>query len=441
MEETYSNNIWEEIKKEIKKNINKQDFETWFKPTHILNEDENILNIRVPNNIFKEWLTTHYLKEIQNRIIEKKGKILEVIFISQEEEIIKKEANYIFNDYKYPEFNLNPKYKFDSFVVGNSNRFAHAASFAVAESPAKAYNPFFLYGGVGLGKTHLLHAIGHSIKEKNNKIKLMYISTEIFTNEFINAIRDAKDIHFRNKYRNIDVLLIDDIQFLEGKERTQEEFFHTFNALYDAHKQIVISSDRPPSEIATLEERLKSRFGWGLITDIQPPDLETRIAILRKKAEIDNLNIPDEVMLFIANKIKSNIRDLEGSLIRVVAYGAIDKIEITIDVAKEVLKDLINKEKEDINIEIIQEKVSKFYNINLKDFKAKKRTHTIAFPRQVAMYLSRILTDLSLPEIGSHFGGRDHTTVLFAYEKIKRLLEQDKNFYKTMEKIQNYIKE
>ncbi len=314
---------------------------------------------------------------------------------------------------------LNPKYTFDTFVIGSGNRFAHAASLAVAEAPAKAYNPFFIYGGVGLGKTHLMHAIGHYVLEHNPNAKVVYLSSEKFTNEFINSIRDNKAIDFRNKYRNVDVLLIDDIQFLAGKESTQEEFFHTFNTLHEESKQIVISSDRPPKEIPTLEDRLRSRFEWGLITDITPPDLETRIAILRKKAKADGLDIPNEVMLYIANQIDTNIRELEGALIRVVAYSSLVNEDMTPELAAAALKDIIpNAKPRMISILDIQKAVGEHYNIRLEDFTAKKRTKSIAFPRQVAMYLSRELTDFSLPKIGEEFGGRDHTTVIHAHEKI-----------------------
>ncbi len=330
---------------------------------------------------------------------------------------------------------LNPKYTFDSFVIGNSNRFAHAASLAVAEAPAKAYNPLFIYGGVGLGKTHLMHAIGHYILDNNPKSQVVYVSSEKFTNELINSIKDDKNVEFRNKYRNIDILLVDDIQFIAGKERTQEEFFHTFNALYEANKQIIISSDRPPKEIPTLEDRLRSRFEWGLIADIQAPDFETRMAILKKKADVEKLNIPNEVMVYIATKIKSNIRELEGALIRIVAFSSLTNKEISVDLASEALKDIISsKQTKQVTIDIIQEVVANYYNLKIEDLKSSRRTRNIAFPRQIAMYLSRKLTDMSLPKIGEEFGGRDHTTVIHAYEKISNNLKKD-------ESLQNAINE
>ena len=323
---------------------------------------------------------------------------------------------------------LNPKYKFDSFVIGNSNRFAHAACLAVAEAPAKAYNPLFIYGGVGLGKTHLMHAIGHYILQNNPKAKVVYVSSEKFTNELINSIKDDKNEEFRTKYRNVDVLLIDDVQFIGGKERTQEEFFHTFNTLHENNKQIILSSDRPPKEIPTLEDRLRSRFEWGLIADIQPPDFETRIAILKKKADVENLNIPNEVMVYIATKIKSNIRELEGALIRIVAFSSLTNKEISVDLASEALKDIIsNKQSRQVTIELIQDIVANYYNLRIEDFKSARRTRNIAYPRQIAMYLCRKLTDMSLPKIGEEFGGRDHTTVIHAYEKISAGLKKDES--------------
>ena len=336
---------------------------------------------------------------------------------------------------------LNPKYTFDTFVIGSGNRFAHAASLAVAEAPAKAYNPLFIYGGVGLGKTHLMHAIGHYVLEHNPSVKVVYLSSEKFTNEFINSIRDNRPDDFRNKYRNVDVLLIDDIQFLAGKESTQEEFFHTFNALHEENKQIVISSDRPPKEIPTLEDRLRSRFEWGLITDITPPDLETRIAILRKKAKAEGLDIPNEVMLYIANQIDTNIRELEGALIRVVAYSSLENKDITADLAAEALKSIIPSTKPKvITVHDIQKVVGEHYGVKLEDFAAKKRTKSIAFPRQIAMYLSRELTDLSLPKIGEEFGGRDHTTVIHAHDKISKMIQTDTQFQREIQELQEKLK-
>lgn len=321
---------------------------------------------------------------------------------------------------------LNPRYTFDSFVVGPSNRFAQAAALAVAEDPAGAYNPLFLYGGVGLGKTHLMQAIAHYVREHHRRMLVVYVSSETFTNELINALAKRSMAEFRQKYRNVDVLLIDDIQFVAGKEQTQEEFFHTFNALHDANKQIIISSDRPPKEIPTLEDRLRSRFEWGLITDVQPPDLETRIAILRKKAIADNLDVPSEVLAFIADRVDTNIRELEGALIRVVAYSALLNQPITPDLALEALKDIMPDSKPRmLSIHIIQQTVCDYYRLRIEDLKSKKRTKSVAFPRQIAMYLCREMTEFSLPKIGEDFGGRDHTTVIHAHEKISRMIEED----------------
>jgi chromosomal replication initiator protein len=331
---------------------------------------------------------------------------------------------------------LNPRYTFDTFVVGNSNRFAHAASLAVAEAPARAYNPLFIYGGVGLGKTHLMQAIGHYVLEQNPGSKVVYVTSEKFTNDLINAIGKKSMVEFRDRYRNIDVLLVDDIQFVAGKESTQEEFFHTFNALYEANKQIVMSSDRPPKEIPTLEERLRSRFEWGLTTDIQPPDLETRIAILRKKAASDSLEIPEEVLSYIANRVHSNIRELEGALNRVIAVASLSRRSISVEIAEEALKDIVGSVRQrQITIEMIQNAVANHYSIKAADMRSKKRTRAVTFPRQIAMYLARELTDSSLPRIGEEFGGRDHTTVLHAYEKIQRMLQKNPSLQKEISQL------
>jgi len=331
---------------------------------------------------------------------------------------------------------LNPKYIFETFVIGNSNRLAHAASLAVAEAPANAYNPFFIYGGVGLGKTHLMHAIGHRILQNHPKLKLLYISSEKFTNELINSIRDGNPESFRQKYRNIDVLLVDDIQFLSKKEHTQEEFFHTFNTLHEANKQIIMSSDRPPREIQTLEDRLRSRFEWGLITDIQPPDLETRIAILRKKAMMEHLNVPNDVMVYIASRIDNNIRELEGAFIRVIAYASLTNQTVDIDLATEALKDIFPQGKpKQITVELIQEIIASYFKLKVDELLAKRRTRNVSYPRQIAMYLARELTENSLPRLGEMFGGRDHTTVIHAYEKISRERNEDVKLNNTIKEL------
>ncbi|WP_243292743.1 chromosomal replication initiator protein DnaA [Bacillus sp. FJAT-47783] len=442
--------LWNRALGEIEKKLSKPSFETWLKSTKAHTLQGDILTIIAPNEFARDWLESRYLHLIADTLYELTGEAIGVKFIipqnQNDEDLvpkppIKATPNKGEDSVELPQNMLNPKYTFDTFVIGSGNRFAHAASLAVAEAPAKAYNPLFIYGGVGLGKTHLMHAIGHYVIDHNPSAKVVYLSSEKFTNEFINSIRDNKAVDFRNKYRNVDVLLIDDIQFLAGKEQTQEEFFHTFNTLHEESKQIVISSDRPPKEIPTLEDRLRSRFEWGLITDITPPDLETRIAILRKKAKADGLDIPNEVMLYIANQIDSNIRELEGALIRVVAYSSLINKDINADLAAEALKDIIPSSKPKvITIQDIQRMVGQHFNVKLEDFKAKKRTKSVAFPRQIAMYLSRELTDSSLPKIGEEFGGRDHTTVIHAHEKISKMLQKDDVLQRQIKEIEELLK-
>lgn len=443
--------LWDTTLSHIQTRISKPSFETWLKSTKATSIDDNTLLITAPNEFTRDWLESRYSELILETLYEVTGKVITIKFViptsnSQQNEAengathsAKDKRNNAHDD--YPQTMLNPKYTFDTFVIGAGNRFAHAASLAVAEAPAKAYNPLFIYGGVGLGKTHLMHGIGHYVQEQNPNARVVYLSSEKFTNEFINSIRDNQTVNFRNKYRNVDILLIDDIQFLAGKEQTQEEFFHTFNALHEESKQIIISSDRPPKEIPTLEDRLRSRFEWGLITDIQPPDLETRIAILRKKAKAENLEIPNEVMVYIANQIDTNIRELEGALIRVVAYSSLINRDIDSELAMEALKDIIPSNKPRIiNIASIQQVVGEQFNLKLEDFKAKKRTKSVAFPRQIAMYLSRELTDYSLPKIGEEFGGRDHTTVIHAHEKITQALQSDRQLQATIQELIDMIK-
>jgi len=425
-----NSSLWQHVLKILSSELNNDlSFNTVLKPAVLSEVRNNVATVQVPNDFTKTFIEKRYLnlvKDILSSLLKREIKIeLEInpdLTPSSEDSI---NSKILLDKPSYKPFSeepvssLNQKYTFDTFVVGNSNRFAHAASLAVAQAPAKAYNPFFIYGGVGLGKTHLMHAIGHYILGQNPNCKVHYLSSEKFTNELINSIRDDKNEEFRNKYRNIDVLLIDDIQFIAGKERTQEEFFHTFNALHDANKQIVISSDRPPKEIPTLEERLRSRFEWGLITDIQPPDFETRTAILLKKANMENIKVPIDVINFIATKIETNIRELEGALIRVVAYSSLTNSPIDVNLAEHVLKDIIPDSKpKKITLEKIVEVVGRHFSIKTEDFKSKKRTKDLAFARQIAMYLTCELTDLSLPKIGDEFGGRDHTTVIHARDKI-----------------------
>ena len=432
--------LWEKIIERLKTTVSETFFDSFFSKLEpvTLRETELILFTKLP--FIKEVIDNNHRQKLESLAQDIAGKSINITVITSLEEIPAANKNEVQKE-KLISSNLNPKNTFDSFVIGNSNRFAHAACVAVAESPAKAYNPLFIYGGVGLGKTHLMHAIGHYILNQNSNAKVLYLSSENFTNELINSIKDDKNEAFRNKYRNVDVLLVDDIQFIAGKESTQEEFFHTFNALHNASKQIIISSDRPPKEIPTLEDRLRSRFEMGLIADIQSPDYETRIAILRKKAQEENKHVPDEVTIHIAKNIKSNIRELEGALVRIFAYADLANKGITYELACEALKDIISgKVNKEINVDLIKEKVSQYYNIKISDFNLKKRTREIAFPRQVAMYLSRELTDLSLPKIGESFGGKDHTTVMHAHEKISNDIKKNKDLKDKIENIINDIK-
>ena len=436
-------NLWGKTLDIIKSELSEVSFNTWIKSCEPMSISSDTLKISVPNSFTQDILDKRYKDLVANSIKAVCSKLYTIEFIIMSEGYDKEESKnsnsqtsktIVVNDEMSS--TLNPKYTFNSFVIGNSNRFAHAASLAVAESPAKAYNPLFIYGGVGLGKTHLMHAIGHYILDGNPNAKVVYVSSEKFTNELINAIKDDKNEEFRNKYRNVDILLIDDIQFIAGKERTQEEFFHTFNALHDANKQIILSSDRPPKEIPTLEDRLRSRFEWGLIADIQVPDFETRMAILKKKADVENLNVANEVMGYIATKIKSNIRELEGALIRIIAYSSLTNREVTVDLATEALKDIISKKQgKHVTIDSIQDVVSSYFNLRVEDLKSQRRTRNVAYPRQIAMYLSRKLTDMSLPKIGEEFGGRDHTTVIHAYEKISENLKTDDSLQHTINDI------
>lgn len=440
--------LWQDTLAKLETELSKPSFETWLSSTCLLSIDGNTLIIGVPNEFAKDWLESRYAPLIRSAVQTVFNQPMNLRFvIGSENEVMSKietptQVSFPDNNEITPNF-LISKYTFDTFVIGSSNRFAHAAALAVAESPAKSYNPLFIYGGVGLGKTHLMHAIGNYVLERSQNTRILYVSSEKFTNELIESIRDKNPVEFRNHYRNVDILLIDDIQFLAGKEGTQEEFFHTFNALYEADKQIIISSDRPPKEIPTLEDRLRSRFEWGLITDIQAPNLETRIAILRKKAKMENLQVSNDVMVYIADKIQSNIRELEGALIRVMAYASLSEKPITVEIAAEALKDIIpvNAPKQ-ITIEMIQQAAAEYFHLSLGEFKAKKRTRAIAFPRQIAMYLSRELTDYSLPKIGDEFGGRDHTTVIHAHDKISNARRVDplldKKINEIIQRIQSY---
>lgn len=475
--------LWDQVLQYLssEKNISNLSFKEWIKNSNVTEEStEDNLIIELPNDFARDWVEKKYSGVLSEALMSIAKRPIRLNFVTKnplkneqqserisdteqvntrysndEMAIIKatsKSTNTYdheinkpnYGDYKdsFEEFEdagtllLNPKYTFDSFVVGNNNRFAHAAAMAVSEAPGKAYNPLFLYGGVGLGKTHLMQAIGHQVLQINSNSKVVYVSCEQFTNELINAIRFGKTSEFRGKYRNVDVLLIDDIQFLSGKERIQEEFFHTFNTLYEVGKQIVVSSDRPPKEIATLESRLRSRFEWGLTTDIQAPDLETRVAILKKKAAFDEIQISNEVLIYIAGQIHSNIRELEGALVRVTAYSKITGIELSVELATSVLKDMLPANKpRPINVELIQKTVADYFKIDASDLSSKTRVRSIAMPRQIAMYLTRELTDLSLPKIGEEFGGRDHSTVIHACDKILQDINQDSELSETVKNI------
>jgi len=429
--------------------------QNWLRDTRPADLKGDVLTVTVPSEFAKNWIEVRYKEELTRVWKEIYGRPCELKFtVAPQEKLVaetlfppdthpsplrkKKSSHDIASQVR----NLNPRYVFENFIVGASNRFAHAAALAVAESPSKIYNPLFIYGGVGLGKTHLMQAIAHYVLSHHSRLKVSYVSSETFTNELILAIQEGNTQQFRNRYRGVDLLLIDDIQFVAGKDATQEEFFHTFDALHQASKQIVISSDRPPKEISTLEERLRTRFEWGLICDIQPPDIETRIAILRKKAELEGRSVPLEVCQYIAERIPTNIRELEGALIRVLAFTALHKREITLDVTREVLRNLLPEKKEvPITIESIKKTVAEYYNVDVRDFNAKRRTRNIALPRQVAMYLCRLLTDSSLPQIGQQFGGRDHTTVLHACSKLQAERKKNQVFEQTLQEIIKKIKE
>ncbi len=448
--------VWQQCLDLLERQLPKSSMENWLKTTRPLAVVEDTIIVGVQGEFAKDRLESRYgtvlrqtLKEITKRnmtlkfvsnpgVIEDTGSSTAPSSTAASEvaATLPAPVQPMVGNFDLSFKPLNPKYTFDTFVIGNSNRFAHAASLAVAETPAKAYNPLFIYGGVGLGKTHLMHAIGHFVWQQNPALRVAYVSTETFTNEFINALRDNTTKEFQDRYRHVDVLLIDDIQFLAGKDRTQEEFYHTFNAIHEANKQIVICSDRPPKEIPTLEDRLRSRFEWGLICDIQAPDLETRTAILRKKAQSEELDVPDEVTSYIAANIETNIRELEGALTRVVAYSTMMRSPVTYDLAMYALKDILPPSRpKQITIETIKQVVADHYNIKMSDFEVRKRTRTVAFPRQIAMYLSRELTDSSLPRIGEEFGGRDHTTVIHACDKIAEDIKADPAFANTVEQL------
>src|SRR5215203_2534210 len=430
-------NIWDQVLSRIETKVNRHSFYTWFKPTSFVSDEAGSIRVRVPNGLFRDWLTKHYSTVLVEALTEVDRRGTAVLFVTDDgipaasvtaEVSPEVDPEVPLDDPGAQIGGLAPRYSFDTFIVGGSDQFAHAACRAVAEAPSRSYNPLFIYGGVGLGKTHLMHAIGHYVLNHLKTLKLTYISSERFMNEMINAVRYDRVLDFRERYRSVDILLVDDIQFLAGKEGTQTEFFHTFNALYDSQKQIVISSDRPPHEIQQLEERLRSRFEWGLIADIQPPDLETKVAILRRKAEAEGVVLPDNVALYIAGKIKSNIRELEGSLIRLVAFASLTGRDISLDLTQEVLRDVIDLDTRAITIEVIQKFVADFYQLKLVELKSRNNSKSVAMPRQIAMYLCKALTNASLPEIGKSFGGKHHSTVIHSIRKIEALRKSDGDF-------------
>jgi chromosomal replication initiator protein len=435
--------LWQKVLEQLRDQLGNQNFETWIKPIRVREITDDEIGLEVPNKFFRDWLAEHFLKSIHESL-----SLLAHRSIKVSLSVNQKLQSGAVTPQKKPERepprvprlnNLIPKYTFENFVVGASNQFAHAASLAVANQPGEHYNPLFIYGGVGLGKTHLINAIGHQIVEKRAALKVLYLSSESFMNELIASLRRDKMDEFKTRFRNIDALILDDVQFIAGKERTQEEFFHTFNSLYESHKQIIITSDKFPKEIPELEDRLRNRFEWGLIADIQPPDMETRVAILQKKGEAEGVQLPHDVAIFLAANIDSNVRELEGSLTRLGAFASLTKVTITIDLAKEVLQNTLRSNSREVTIESIQKTICDYFNIKLGDLKAKRRTKNIAVPRQVAMYLARKYTSTSFPAIGSKFGGRDHSTVIHAAKTIEKKIKDDPQMQSTIEKLEKNL--
>ncbi len=439
--ELTAESLWTEVSGRLKGALNESTYRTWFGEVQGIELTDDSFVLGVPNDFTREWIEGHFLELIRAAVRDATGQERRVQLTIAEVDAAPDLAR--IPAQRTAESGLNPKYTFDLFVIGSSNRFAHAAALAVAEAPAQAYNPLFIYGGTGLGKTHLLQAVAQYVMEHPGNMSVRYVTSESFVNDFINSLRDKRIEGFKQRYRNYDLLLIDDVQFFEGKERIQEEFFHTFNSLYESGSQIVLSSDRPPKEIATLEERLRSRFEWGLITDIQPPDLETRIAILRKKVKTDGIHIADpQLLTFIAGRISTNIRELEGALTRVVAFASLTGRPMTAELAQDVLKDVFPQgDVPQVTIERIQEIVCDRFGMSLDELCSHKRSQNIVYPRQVAMYLSRELTDSSLPSIGRHFGDRDHTTVLHANTKIQRMIKADRSVYNLVQELTARIKQ
>ena len=443
--------IWDQVLGRIESKVGPHSFHTWFKPTSLMADNGRTVSVRVPNPLFTEWLPKHYSVVLAEALKDVGRANTQLVFIPEEakpadlsmvDDIVISTEDAPDGDVATPvnaPGGLNPRYTFDTFIVGPSNQFAHAACRAVAEAPSRSYNPLFIYGGVGLGKTHLMHAIGQYVLQ-HSRLKLTYISSERFMNEMINSLRFDRVLEFRERYRSVDVLLVDDIQFVSGKEGTQTEFFHTFNALHDSQKQIVISSDRPPHEITQLEERLRSRFEWGLIADIQPPDIETKVAILKKKAETEAIPLPDGVALYIASRIKSNIRELEGSLIRLIAYASLTGRSLTLELAQDVLRNVLDHDEKAVTIEHIQKFVADYYQLKLAELKSRNNSKSVAMPRQVAMYLCKALTHASLPEIGRSFGGKHHSTVIHSIRKVEEMRKTDGDFNKAINNLLESLK-
>jgi chromosomal replication initiator protein len=438
--------LWKGALEELKERLGKQSFDTWIKPIRFCEQKGNEVRLDVPNKFFRDWLIDHFvgpIEQVLGSIARHDVKVhLNVNQGLQDKDVPEKSERKIEREREKPQRatnNLIPKYTFENFVIGASNQFAHAASMAVANQPGEHYNPLFIYGGVGLGKTHLVNAIGHRTAAKRSSLKVVYLSSESFMNELIGSLRRDKMDEFKIRFRNVDLLILDDVQFIAGKERTQEEFFHTFNSLYESHKQIVITSDKFPKEIPGLEDRLRNRFEWGLIADIQPPDMETRVAILQKKAEAEGVQLPHEVAIFLASNIDSNVRELEGSLTRLGAFASLTRSIITTELAKEVLRNTLRSAQREITVESIQKTICDYYNIKMGDLKAKRRTKNIAFPRQVAMYLCRKYTETSFPTIGDKFGGRDHSTVIHASKTIEKKIKEDPYMQTTIEKLERHL--
>jgi chromosomal replication initiator protein len=452
--------IWDHVLRRIEDQVGKHSFSTWFKPTSLLMDAGQSLSIRVPNPLFVEWLPKHYSAVLTDALREAGRPDVKLVFVPDDAAGREREddRSAAIRTASAPELDeapesesaaeerpasggLIPRYTFDSFIVGSSNQFAHAACNAVAESPSRSYNPLFIHGGVGLGKTHLMHAIGHYVIQHHRGLKLLYISSERFMNEMINALRHDRILDFRSRYRSVDVLLVDDIQFVSNREGTQNEFFHTFNSLHEAQKQIVISSDRPPHEIPALEERLRSRFTWGLIADIQPPDLETRAAILKKKAEGERVHLPDDVAMYIASRVKTNIRELEGSLTGLIAYASLTSQRLTIELARDVIsKNSPDTDDRAITIEQIQRYVAEYFHLKLSELKSRNNSKSVAMPRQVAMYLCKSLTQASLPEIGRSFGGKHHSTVIHSIKKVEELRKKNSDFHRQVTNLLENLK-